>query len=79
MISVVKEGNNFFRRERGTSKNKGKIQKVDSSWKLKNKWLGQSLKVKYFIAFEQNVERSRKLFPFLSCCFFGRVIIPPQS
>ena len=75
----MKEGNNFFRRERGTSENKGKIEKVDSSWKLKNKWLGQSLKVKYFIAFEQNVERSRKLFPFLSCCFFGRVIIPPQS
>ena len=79
MSSVVKEGNNFFRRERGTSKNKGKIQKLDSSWKLKYKELGKSFKVKYFIAFEQNVERSCKLFPFLSCCFFGRVIIPPQS
>ena len=43
------------------------------------KELGRSLKVKYFIAFELNVERSCKFFVFLSCCFFGRVIVPPQS
>ena len=43
------------------------------------KELGQSLKVKYFVAFEQNVERSCKLFPILSYCFFGRVMVPPQS
>ena len=43
------------------------------------KELGRSLKVKYFIAFELNVERSCKFFLFLSCCFFGRVIVPPQS
>ena len=42
------------------------------------KELGRSLKVKYFIAFELNVERSCKFFVFLSCCFFGRVIVPPH-
>ena len=45
--------------------------------RLSYKELSQSLKVKYFIAFEENVARSCKLFPFFSRCFFGRVIVPP--
>ena len=43
------------------------------------KELSQSLKVQYFMAVKENVARRCELFPFLSHCLCGSVIVPAQS
>ena len=57
-------------KEKGYVKSTNGICYVESS---------QSLKVKYFMAVEQNVARSCKLFVFLCRCLFRSVMVLPQS
>ena len=59
-----------------STKKEGYVRSINCTCYIQ---LSESLKVHYFMAVKQNFVRSCELFPFLSRCFFGRVIEPPQS